>query len=367
MGVRSAGEGLGATFTLSIPMTRKRESRVENDNHRNEVMHGGLLGGLGPPFQPSLTRQQLQLHELQQLQEQHQQQQSNGQLHDFNNNEYVLVDMMDVFQSRVEENRNDDRVRFGTTVFRNNTHNGSSRGQARGSHVNGTRRGYRHYPQHHRPPTRKSLAIVKDAVPAGGADGDANKIPSFVDDKDEDNALQHPRHTTLPITSHHIQMTQQQLPPPPPGANKRLQSASSSSMKSLYRLLVIDDSHLLVKALRVDGHHCDEVYDVSTAMLPLKDKMFHDNDNGNDNIMYDAVIIATRDGPSICKTIRTLSTDVTIFGVTNTVLFREETRLYNVCGATSVLVKPFDMAFFMDFLSQMSKLEIDNQSNEMIV
>ena len=139
------------------------------------------------------------------------------------------------------------------------------------------------------------------------------------------------------------------------------------SVKSLYRFLVIDDSNLLVKGLRVDGHHCDELNDASTLMVMLNGKTTTTNGNRNDNGngMYNAVIIATRDGPSICKFIRAVSPNVTIFGVTNTVLFREESRLYKAYGATYVLVKPFDMAFFMDFLSQMSKLEIDNQSNEM--
>jgi hypothetical protein len=274
--------------------------------------------------------------------------------------------------------------------------------------TNGTRRVYRQYPQHHhhrRQPVRKSFAYVKDTMPAtltapatgasggggsgvtgGGGGGDVNIIPSIVDG--DDKATQHPRHTTLPITSHRIQMTQQHplIAPPSPrlparSSNKgaAIKSSSSSSSfsalkKSLYRLLIIDDSHLLVKALRVDGHHCDEVNNLSTAMVLLHDKLVHDNDNGNDNIMYNAVIIATtRNGPSICKSIRALSPDVIIFGVTNTVFFREETRIYKKCGATSVLVKPFDMAFFMDFLCQMAKLEEeeeeeeDNQSNEMMV
>ena len=370
IGVSSAGEGQGSTFTLTIPMTRRRGS--DRVNHRRYVLRGSDFHG--SPFQPSP----------------HSQQQINDRIN--NNNKYDLVDMKDVFQSRMENGgQNDHRARF-FSLHSFNVNTVLSQEQEIGTHANGTRRAYRHYPQHHRHPARRSFTFVKDVLPdsaagVGDADDPDNSgnflIPSLLDN--DDDSVQQPQHTTLPITSHHIQMMQQLQPPSSDGSALSPSSVGTQSHTS-YRLLVLDECNLLCTALRLDGHHCDEAKDVSTALAMINkklryghypgstdhllspvthysvvaggaDKAVSDYCDGND--MYDAVIIALPDGPSICKCIRALSANVAIFGVTNTVFFHEDSRLYKAYGATAVLVKPFDMAFFMTFLRHMEELESD--------
>ena len=226
-------------------------------------------------------------------------------------------------------------------------------------------RTYRHMPQHHHP-ARRSLTFTREMLPAASGD-DAYSIPSMVDDNEY--AVQQSRHATLPITSQYIQMTPHFQPPPSKDKNKDKDKGKAllPSVKSLYRLLLIDESDLLATALRVDGHHCDEVKDASTAIALLHGRAVNGDDlSDNSNVRYDAVIIAARDGPPICKSIRARCPHVTIFGVTNTIYFREETRLFKAYGVTSVLVKPFDMGFFMDFLRQMEELEMKNRSNKQV-
>ena len=389
LGVSSAGEGQGSSFTLSMPMKRKGGSdRVSC----RAAMLGGSL------FQSSLHSQQ-------------QQQQVDGRI----NNDYELVDMKDVFRSRMEEG--DDLARFGTVDgFNINTALSlSSRERGRRidtPRVTGMRRPYRHYPQRHRNTPRRSFTFVKDVLPA--VDDDADDDDAALDDggnndvinggsrggfgvpslwEDGDYAVQQSLQSTLPTTSHHIQIMQQlQLQP---NASNALApsspSAGSTQRHSAYQLLVLDDSNLLCTALRIDGHQCDEAKDAATALAMINERLLYrhfpsankslftvnphmiaggggkatsDEGDGNGKDMYDAVIIAVRDGPSICRSIRALSASVAIFGVTDTVFFQEESRHYRSYGATSVLVKPFDMAFFMDFLRQMEKLEMENQSKQ---
>ena len=395
MGVSSAREGHGSTFTLSIPMTRKRGSDRERDRD-NHHLRNTILGGFH--FQPSLHSQQ----------QQPMQPTTDRISNTANENE--LVDMKDVFQSRFEGDRDDDHARFGTVNgFNINTVLSRVRGTG-GSHANGTRRAYRHYPQHNRHPARRSFTFVKDLVPAAAADVDddgfngdgiieesrrGSGAPSLQDD--DGYSAQEPLHFTLPLTSHHIQMMDHLQPQASDGS--AVAPSAGSQRHSTYQLLLLDDSNLLCTALRIDGHRCDEAKDASTAMAMINEKLrYHrlhgsadksqfsvnnhsvaggggkatsdddggdgDGGDGDGDGMYDAVIIAARDGPSICKSIRALSAKVAIFGVTNTVFFREESRLFKANGATSVLVKPFDMAFFMDFLRQMEKLAMDKQSKK---
>jgi len=366
-------------------MTRKQEIEKDNNRKSDNIIQGALFGGPDSPFRPPLARQ----HQQQMNGRTNHNNSSNSNNSNINNNNNsnsnsnshnnniinhnegeLAVDMKDVFQSRSQVDRGDDRARIGTAANSVNhlthTQTVSLREQRIGNHANRTSRP--HIPQQHNRhhPARRSFTFVKEMLPASSGD-DAYSIPSMVDD--DDGAVQQSRHATLPITSQYIQMTRHFQLPPSKDKNKAKDKDKTllPSEKSLYRLLLVDESDLLATALRLDGHHCDEVKDVSTAMALLHDTAINDVDlSSNSSVRYDAIILAARDGPSICKSIRARCPHVTIFGVTNTIYFREETRLFKAYGATSVLVKPFDMAFFMDFLRQMEELEMGNQSTNRV-
>ena len=155
------------------------------------------------------------------------------------------------------------------------------------------------------------------------------------------------------MTAMRDQQEQGQMPP------STLMHEEATITWPQYQLLIVSDSDDLNKlciALSTDHHSCDQAVDPEEAMR----KILHRSSLSCDERMYDAVLISLESGqgPTLATAMRILSRtvqQVSIFGIT--VFGHVDEQLYQDNeGVMAVLLKPFTVDFFVQFLDMMDEI-----------
>ena len=128
-----------------------------------------------------------------------------------------------------------------------------------------------------------------------------------------------------------------------------------------YDILVVDDSSLnrkmLCRLLRTAGYTCDEANDGESAVEKVKARI-ESGIGGEMKGFYDAIlmdfVMPVMDGPTATQAIRSLGYSDPIFGVTGNAL-DSDINYFVKCGATAVLIKPFDFNLFKRLMNENSQ------------
>ena len=129
----------------------------------------------------------------------------------------------------------------------------------------------------------------------------------------------------------------------------------------VYDILVVDDSSLnrkmLCRLLRTAGYTCDEANDGESAVEKVKARI-ESGIGGEMKGFYDAIlmdfVMPVMDGPTATQAIRGLGYSDPIFGVTGNAL-DSDINYFMKCGATAVLIKPFDFDLFKRLMNENSQ------------
>ena len=134
---------------------------------------------------------------------------------------------------------------------------------------------------------------------------------------------------------------------PPPISDSIHSQNIGVARRSVYHLLIVDDSPLnrkmLLKIFRAAGHTCDEAEDGVVAVAKVKEMM------SSDAKAYSAIlmdfVMPNMDGPTATRIIRESGYEAPIFGVTGNTI-DSDVDYFLDSGADKVLAKPFDIKIF---------------------
>ena len=149
--------------------------------------------------------------------------------------------------------------------------------------------------------------------------------------------------------------------PPPFHSIVRCVTAPDTASGVAYDILVVDDSSLnrkmLCRLLRTAGYTCDEANDGESAVEKVKARI-ESGIGGEMKGFYDAIlmdfVMPVMDGPTATQAIRGLGYSDPIFGVTGNAL-DSDINYFIKCGASAVLIKPFDFDLFKRLMNENSQ------------